>query len=202
MRVVRPSVVAISRQYASGGEEIAAALARELGLPLYDREIDREAARESGIQESFFEQAEAARGRLLAHAFDLPGAENALPLSDRLFLSQGNALRTLAGRGPCVVVGHGAAGLLANNFAVFRVFVHADRRWRAQRAALALGIGAEEAARCVRRADRARAAYLRDYSGERFGLAEDAHLCLDGGAFGVEGAVRVILAALAAYESA
>ena len=44
-------VVAISRQYCSGGQDIAKKLAEELNVPYYDKEIITLASKESGLAE-------------------------------------------------------------------------------------------------------------------------------------------------------
>ena len=41
-------VITISRQYGSGGREIGAKLATQLGIPFYDNELITRAAKESG----------------------------------------------------------------------------------------------------------------------------------------------------------
>ena len=51
-------VITISRQYGSGGREIGAKLAEQLGIPFYDNELITRAAKESGFAEAAFENAE------------------------------------------------------------------------------------------------------------------------------------------------
>ena len=51
-------IITISRQYASGGREIGAKLAEELGIPFYDNELITRAAKESGFAEEAFHAAE------------------------------------------------------------------------------------------------------------------------------------------------
>ena len=50
-------VICIGRQFGSGGQEIGQGLANRLGIPLYDKEILKKAAEESGIVEELFERA-------------------------------------------------------------------------------------------------------------------------------------------------
>ena len=51
-------VICIGRQFGSGGHEIGVGLAKELGIPCYDKEILKKAAQESGIVEELFEKAD------------------------------------------------------------------------------------------------------------------------------------------------
>ena len=46
-------IVTISRQYGSGGRSIGQQLAKELGIPFYDKEIIDLAAKESGLAADF-----------------------------------------------------------------------------------------------------------------------------------------------------
>ncbi|MBO7336285.1 MAG: cytidylate kinase family protein, partial [Lachnospiraceae bacterium] len=51
-------IITISRQYSSGGREIAGKLAAHYGIPFYDNELISLAAKESGFAEAAFENAE------------------------------------------------------------------------------------------------------------------------------------------------
>ena len=47
-------VIAIERQYGSGGRSIGILLSRQLGIPWYDKELSGMAAEKSGINEGLF----------------------------------------------------------------------------------------------------------------------------------------------------
>ena len=49
-------VITIAREFGSGGTRIAKKLAKELDIPVYDREILKLAAADSGIREELFAQ--------------------------------------------------------------------------------------------------------------------------------------------------
>ena len=49
------TVFTIGRQFGSGGRIIGKMLAKQLGIPFYDKELLTEAAKESGISEELFE---------------------------------------------------------------------------------------------------------------------------------------------------
>ena len=51
-------VITIAREFGSGGTRIAKKLAKELDIPVYDREILKLAAADSGIREELFAQAD------------------------------------------------------------------------------------------------------------------------------------------------
>ena len=41
-------IIALNREYGSGGKEIGIRVAKELGIPFYDKELLQEAAKKSG----------------------------------------------------------------------------------------------------------------------------------------------------------
>ena len=49
------TIITIGRQYGSGGHEIGATIAHDMGLKLYDKEMLKRAAKESGLCEELFE---------------------------------------------------------------------------------------------------------------------------------------------------
>ena len=51
-------IICIGREYGSGGREIGEKLARQLGIPCYDKLLIKEAALESGLSEEFLSRTE------------------------------------------------------------------------------------------------------------------------------------------------
>ncbi|MEG1777806.1 MAG: cytidylate kinase family protein, partial [Angelakisella sp.] len=49
-------IITISRQYGSNGRHIGMALAKELGIAFYDKELIKLAASQNGISEKMFEE--------------------------------------------------------------------------------------------------------------------------------------------------
>ena len=49
------TIITIGRQFGSGGKEIGIRVAKELGIPFYDKELLQEAAKKSGLCEKIFE---------------------------------------------------------------------------------------------------------------------------------------------------
>ena len=48
---MKHTIICIGRQYGSGGREVGEAVAKRLGLPLYDKLLIQQAAKESGLTE-------------------------------------------------------------------------------------------------------------------------------------------------------
>ena len=52
------SIICIGREYGSGGREIGETLARQLGIPCYDKLLIKKAALDSGMSEEFLVKAD------------------------------------------------------------------------------------------------------------------------------------------------
>lgn len=198
---MKPSVITISRQYGSGGRRVGALLAEQLGVPFYDKALFAEAAQRSGIHESHFAEAEQhSNDQLFAHIFDGVSMSGTLPLNDRMFLAQAQTIRELADKGPCILVGRGANRILKDREDVLNVFIYADQAIRVRRAVEMYGVDPAQAEKVVRDTDKNRAAYLKTYTDQQFGRAENYHLCIDSGTVGIENTVKIILATYRTLE--
>ena len=49
------TIITIGRQFGSGGKEVGIRVAKELGIPFYDKELLQEAAKKSGLCQKIFE---------------------------------------------------------------------------------------------------------------------------------------------------
>ena len=82
------TIITIGRQFGSGGKEIGIRVAKELGIPFYDKELLQEAAKKSGLCEQIFESFDERPKSLLysiamdSYMFALPGG---VGLSERVF---------------------------------------------------------------------------------------------------------------------
>lgn len=186
------SVITISRQYGSGGREIGTQLAQRLGIPFYDKALCAEAARRSGFDGSFLEQAERQEGRKFSYLFQSNSYSFCRSLCDQTFLALATTIRDLAEQGPCILVGRGANRILSDRTDALHVYLYADRQTRLKRIVAQYGVPAQQAEKVLHDTDRARAVYLKDYTDQIMGQAENYHLCLDSGALGIEHTVKIL----------
>ena len=186
------SIITISRQYGSGGREIGAKLAERLCIPFYDKALCEEAARRSGFDSDFLEQAEQRCGRKFSYLFQPRSGSFFQSLEDQTVLALAVTIRELAEQGPCILVGRGANRLLADRKDALHVYIHADSQARLNRIISQYGVASGQAEKILRDTDKVRAAYLKDYTDQIMGQAENYHLSLDSGALGIGHVVRIM----------
>ena len=128
-------VIAISRQFGSGGKTIGENLAKELGVNCYSREILRMASDESGIKEELFNanDEKISNGILTGISKNIYNGQ-LIPPGDRDFVSpenlfyyQAKIIKDLASRESCVIVGRCADFVLKDYENLISVFVHAPK---------------------------------------------------------------------------
>lgn len=193
-------VITISRQFGSGGREIASKLAQKLGIPFYDNELIKRAAKESGFAESVFENAEKKATNSLLYSIAMGmssygsqdlGFSN-LSLDDRVYLAQANAIRKVAEEGPCVIIANCADYVLKDMENAIHIFIHAAMPFRIDRAVNIEGVDPNRAEETINKNDKRRANYYNYHSGEKWGVATNYHLAIDSSYLGIDHAVNSI----------
>ena len=113
-------------------------------------------------------------------------------LQDILWTTQRNVVLELAEAGPCVIVGRCADHILKENADLLTVFVHASMEKRAERIVKVYGENEESPEKRLRDKDKRRKAYYRLYTDMEWGIAQNYHIALDSGIFGVDKCIEII----------
>lgn len=199
-------VITIAREFGSGGTRIAKKLARELDIPVYDREILKLASQESGIKEELFAQAdEVARRNPLLRAIRAANNGQFIPsppdtgnyLSDEnLFRYQAKVIRELTQEQDCVIIGRCADFILRDVDYVLNVFVHAPLENRIEEEMRIRTLSRADAEKLTRKTDKRRADYYRYFTGRDWRDAAHYDLCLNTGRLNIDQCVEMVRAAL------
>lgn len=193
-------IVCIGRQFGSGGQEIGQGLADKLGIPLYDKEILKKAAEESGIVEELFERAdEMPTNSFLytlsvgahGHAMGMPNYGDYLT-NDKLFLFQSNTIREMAEKESCVIIGRCADYILRDRKDMLSVFIHAPLEMRIQYLRDRRNVPADEAKALIKKSDRQRANYYNFYADCDWGAVSTYDVAINSGKLGIEKSVDVL----------
>lgn len=186
-------IIAIGRQFGSGGRTIGKKVAERLGIPCYDNEILERMAMESGFTKEYVkEQSEFSASRnWFSHAF-YAGEFNSTSYQDDLWALQHRIIQELAEQGPCVFVGFCSEYILRNHDNCLRVFIHADMDQRAKRIVEQYGETSESPEKRIKDKDRRRAAYYQYYTGLKWGSSKNYHITLNSGTMGIDQCVDIL----------
>lgn len=188
-------IVALGREYGSGGLEIATLLAERLDIPFYDKKLISMASGESGLSgrllnmvdehamsvyiEASTEAAKALTGQ--------NGKKRAMSLNDHLYEAQESVLHSIASLGSCIIVGRTADYVLRDDPALISVFVHANMAFRIGRIARSNGISVEDAAAEIRATDKQRKEYYKTYTGRKWGHIGNYNMTIDSSVLDIDG---------------
>lgn len=123
-------IITIGREFGAGGGTLGRRLAKELGIEYYDRDIILATAKASAHLTP--EQVRQWDERVPKEFGFTQSLFNfySKPLGEELWNAQVHAIRELANKESCVIVGRNADYILKEYDHCLRVFVHADRSWR------------------------------------------------------------------------
>ncbi len=190
-------IITIGRQFGSGGKCVAEALGRKLGIPVYDNELIRKAAQDSGFSAGFFEQSDEKRRFFSLSSIFANGytSDTENYMSDKgMFRMQCETIRRIAEQGPAIIVGRCSDYILRDMDNVLDVFITCPAEKRAERVAGRLGISMEEAAAMVEKKDKGRAEYYNYYTFGNWGVASTYDICLDSSILGIDETAEFIIA--------
>lgn len=194
-------VITISRQFGSGGHEVGEKLARQLDVPFYDKALIAMAAKQSGLSEEVFANAdEKATSSLLysmvmgSYSFGarVPGI-NEMPINDKLFIIQSDIIKKAAAEGPCVIIGRCADYILREHENCLNVFVHASKEERVRRSVAKKDCEERKASDFVTKKDKQRANYYNFYSNKRWHDLQNYDITIDTSRFTVDEAVELLM---------
>lgn len=186
-------IIAISRQFGSGGRTIGKLLAEQLNIPLYDREIISQVAKESGFAESYVEEkGEYGSSDKAAGMFINRSCYSSASNEDTIWNFQTKFIKEHAEKDPCIIIGRCADYILRNRLDVLRVFIHADMKERIKRISEVYKINDSDPEKLLHQKDKRRAAYYQFYTDIKWGDTKNFHITLDSSAFGIEKCVQIL----------
>ena len=191
------TVIALSRQFGSGGREIGQRLAQRLGIAFYDREIIQLAAGRGNIKVSKLAGADENRGNpwLFESVYEDNGAVNRGPSpSDTLYWIQSEVIRDKARKEDCLLVGRCGGHVLARaGIPHISIYVCAPLEERIRRVGAQEQVDEKTAAALVRKTDKQRRAYYEFYTGGNWGAPESYDLCINSARYGIERTVDLLV---------
>jgi CMP/dCMP kinase len=197
-------LITISRQYGSGGSEVAERVARALDWHLYDNAGGDEVARRLGMEPAEVSAREERVPSLperiaSAMALGMPEvmptvADLAMqPSEERIVEMTKRVMEEAVLAGPAVLVGRGAQCMLASRTDALHVFCYAPLEALASYAVTNLGIAREDAARIVAENNHHREQYVKRHWKRDWRDFANYHLCVNTAWLGLDGAAELIV---------
>ncbi|HVH67820.1 MAG TPA: cytidylate kinase-like family protein [Gemmatimonadales bacterium] len=205
-----PPVITITRQYASGGSEVARRVAVQLEWEVIDNEFVDRVARRAGLAPAEVAQHDERAPGLLERL-----AQTLAAASPELFVAPGGVappsppavaedeativrltervIAEAAAHGRIVLVGRGAQAVLAQRPDALHVYVVASKPWRVRLAVERLGVAAEEADKVVDETDRRRDQYVKTYYRRHRQDFVNYDLIVNTERLGIEGAAHLVV---------
>ncbi|MGH7569050.1 MAG: AAA family ATPase [Gemmatimonadales bacterium] len=198
-------VITITRQYGSGGSDIARLVASGLGWTVIDNEFVDEVARRAGLPpDEVAQREERAPGLLerLARTLAVASPEMFITTTGVPRVEEDEAtivqltervIAEAAAHGRVVLVGRGAQALLAQRADALHAYIVASKPWRMKLAVERLGADPATAEKVVDETDRQRDRYVKTYYGRARQDVTNYDMVLNAEKLGFEGAAALIL---------
>lgn len=204
------SVITISRQIGSRGDEVALNVCKILGFTYFNKEVLYRAAKSIGVREGhitdFSEDSYKiasivdrilGRKRLVATTHMLKdNSPIQKTLDEEICLEViRTVINNLAGRGKMVIVGRGGQGILKNKINVLHVRIVAPIEFRVEQVMKEEGVSQEEALKIIQEKDKATSEYLQRFYNINWDDPTNYNIIINTEKMDLDTASRVIVAA-------
>jgi len=195
-------VITIGREFGSNGKLIGEKTAEKLGIKCYDKELLALAAKNSGFCEGILENNDERPTNsflysLIMDTYSMNSYATApfldMPLNQKVFLAQYEAIQQIAASESCVIVGRCADYALQNFDNCINIFIHADKEARIAEISRRMDLSTNKAKDLIQKQDKQRASYYNYYSNKRWGDSRNYDLTLDSTKLGIDNCVELIL---------
>jgi len=200
-------IITVSRMFGSGGSDVAARVAQQLGWSLLDNAVVDSVAERLGMspaEVSNIEERVPTLGERIAASMRLSTPEYVVPVADasitdtaemRVVDTTRHVMEDAVQRGNVVVVGRGAQVLLADRPDTLHVFCYASPEALVEYAIEHRGLDADSAPQEVEKRNRQREQYIKRNFGRDWRRFENYHLCVDTGRLGIAAAADLVVSA-------
>lgn len=186
----KQTIISISREYGSGGHEIAEKVAAELGLQFYDRSMLDEIASKMDIKlEVLQKYDEKPRNFMLSRRV----GNHTNSMEEIVAEIQFEFIKEKAQRGESfVIVGRCAETVLKEFDSLITIFVNGNQEKKLERVMKKYELNESGALAKMVRHDKTRKQYHNRHSEHKWGDSRFYDLCINSSHLGVDGTVRVL----------
>ena len=188
-------IITISREFGSGGRTIAKALATRLGIAYYDKELVKQMAIDTGLDQQFVSDESDYAPSKGIFAYNLQeGMLGGLCAADILWDVQRKVILQLADKEPCVIVGRNADYILRDRTDCLNAFIHANISFRAERIVRLYGTTEKTPEERLKDKDAKRRINYKHFTEKEWGMSQNYHISLNSGVIGIDKCVDIIAA--------
>ena len=191
-------IITINRMFGSGGRAIGKALAEELDIHFYDKELIELASKEKKIPFDELAKVDEKKANQWLFPVDYEVQMNPeyhfIPMNDVLYEVQRDIIINLADKEDCVIVGRCANHILKDK--TLSVFIYAPFEYRVKTAMERTGREEKSVRKLVRRMDKERKAYYEYFTDSSWTDMKEYDLCIDSSRFTTEQILNVLKGSL------
>lgn len=190
------TLITISRQYGSGGKEIAELVAEKMQVRCYDRQILYLAAEKMGnsdmdietVLDMSYKMPESNMGGFMDGVNSL-GYES-IPSYNKMYREQAKVILGIAEKESAVFLGRCADAVLKGKDRCYNFFIYADEEFRQNRAKKVYG---NKSIKELDKENKTRERYYNYYTGQKWGDPLNYDLMINTSRFSIEQAADLIL---------
>ena len=194
-------IISIGRESGSGGRRIGLELASRLGIKCYDKELIAEAAKASGLAQEILANNDEVPTRSFLYSLVMDTYSMAyhtsgpvdMPIEQKVFLAQYNAIRKIAAEESAVFVGRCADYALEDDPDLISIFITADEPDKIAHVMETYHLNESKAKDYIQKTDKRRSNYYNYYANKKWGVADSYDLCLNRSRLGFDGTVEAII---------
>ncbi len=172
-------VITISREYGSGGRYVGELLAKNLGIPFYDKNLIILSAKESGLAPKYVKENE--------QTLDGPQTND-----DLLFIATTKVIEKLYRTGSCIIVGRCGNYILKDKKDVLKIYLYSNMEDKINRVTKYYHIASHKAVSTINKVNKDRKKHYKYYTNTNLDDLNNYDLILDVSKFGVEKTAEII----------
>ncbi len=186
----KQTIITVSREFGSGGHEIAEKIASDLGLKFYDRGMLDEIAQEMNIKVEVLEKYdERPKNIMLSRKV----GKYSSSMEEILAEMQFDFIRKKAEEGESfVIVGRCSESVLRSVDGLISIFVNGNKECKIERVMKKYVLNRQEAIRKMERHDYRRKKYHNRHSDHKWGDSRYYDICINSSPLKVSGTVKVL----------
>ena len=181
----RNIIVTIAREYGSGGRYVGKLLAEKLDIKFYDKDLINIISNESGLSASYIEKNEQNKHVSLLSSFNSQYYNN-LSNDDNLFIAESKAVKNIAEKGSCVIIGRCSNYILKDNKDMISIFLYSDDESKVKRAVKYYGLNEKTALKEINKINKAREKHFNYYTNKNWRDLTNYDFAINVDTYGVE----------------